>query len=220
MTRTEVPPTTVSPAPEGGSTITPLFPLLVLETMRDMDRPEEVLEDEDLSTSMPRRLGLSDVVGRQIYRLQEEVRRRRPQPARQAEDLIRLMIRRPDAERIFREAGRRMAIREWEERAPPLRGAVRWLPRRLGMIAAVRAARRLFQQIVGAGTLRIQHRPLQMRIDGSFAARVDPGGSACAFYSGALEQLLTFYTQREYRALHAHCEARGDDYCEWTVRVS
>jgi predicted hydrocarbon binding protein len=220
MTRTEVPGTTVGSAPAGGSTITPLFPLLVLQTMRDMDRPEEVLEDEDVSVSLPRRLGLSDVVGRQIYRLQEEVRRRRHQPAVEVEDLIRLMIRRPDAEKIFREAGRRMAVREWEERAPPVRRAVRWMPRRLALVSAIRAARRLFRQIVGGGKLRIQRGPVEMRISSSFAARVDPGGSACAFYTGALEQLLTFYTQRDYRALHAHCEARGDDYCEWTVRVS
>ena len=62
-------------------TITPLFPLLLLETMRDMDRPEELLEDEDLTTSLPRRLGLSDVVMVQIRRLQGEGKQNRLQTA-------------------------------------------------------------------------------------------------------------------------------------------
>jgi predicted hydrocarbon binding protein len=199
--------------------MTPLFPLLVLQTMRDLDRPEEVLEDEDLTVSLPRRLGLSDVVGRQIYRLQEEVRRRRPQPAAEVEDLIRLVIRRPDAEQIFREAGRRIAVDAWENRPRPMRGVVGWLPRRLALVTASRAAKRLFRQIVGDGKLRIRRHPFQMKIEGSFAARVDPSGSACAFYSGALEQLLTAHMGREYLALHPRCQARGDESCEWTVRV-
>ena len=61
-------------APERGraASITPLFPLILLETLRDRDRPEEVLEDEDVSVSLPRRLGLSDVVMVQIRRFQEE----------------------------------------------------------------------------------------------------------------------------------------------------
>ncbi|MGZ7236654.1 hypothetical protein ACXWOK_10690, partial [Streptococcus pyogenes] len=51
--------------------VTPLFPLILLETLRDMDRPEELLEGEDLTASMPRRLGLSDVVYLQIHRFRE-----------------------------------------------------------------------------------------------------------------------------------------------------
>lgn len=48
--------------------MTPVFPLILLETMRDMDRPEEYLEGEDVAVSMPRRLGLSDVIYTQIHR--------------------------------------------------------------------------------------------------------------------------------------------------------
>lgn len=207
-------------AAPGRAPVTPAFPLLLLQTMRDMDRPAEVLEDEDLSVSMPRRFGLSDVVGRQIHRFEEEVRRRRPQSAGEVENLVRLVMRRPDAEAIFREAGRRVARRAWEERAGALRRGVRWLPRTLALATALRAARRLFRSLTGGAGLRLQKRPLELRVVGSLTARADPGGRACSFYTGALEELLTRYTGRSYRALHPHCEAHGAVACVWTVRVA
>lgn len=187
--------------------------------MRDMDRPEEVLEDEDVTISLPRRFGLSDVVWRQIYRFQEEVRRRTPLAVSEVENLIRLVIRRPDAERIFREAGRRMAEHEWTERGGAMRRVVGVLPRRLAVVSAVRASRRLLGKIVGGSEHRIQGGPISLHIRSSLTARADPSGAACAFYSGVLEQLLTRYTHRSYLALHPHCEASGADRCEWTVRV-
>src|SRR5690606_40574039 len=42
--------------------VSPVLPLLLLEPMRDRDRPEEVLEDEDVSLSFPRRLRRSEAV--------------------------------------------------------------------------------------------------------------------------------------------------------------
>jgi len=199
--------------------ITSHFPLLLFETMRDMDRPDEVLEDEDLTISLPRRFGLSDVVGRQIFRFQEEVRRGRTLTPAEMEELIRLVARRPDAEGIFREAGRRLAAYSWRQRRAPARRVLGWMPRPIAMISAVRAIRRLMRQVVGAGALQVQRRPLEVRLSPSLTARADPSGRACAFQSGALEELLQRHTSRLYTVLHEHCEARGDDVCEWTVRV-
>jgi hypothetical protein len=131
-------------ATESTPSVTPLFPLLLLETLRDMDRPEEVLEGEDLSASMPRRLGLSDVVYVQIHRFREEVRRKRLQTAATVEDLIRLVIKRHDADEIFQEAGRRVARRFWEERSRAARRLVRLLPPAPALRSARNAAQRLF----------------------------------------------------------------------------
>lgn len=197
-----------------------MFPLLLLETMRDMDRPPEVLEDEDLAVSLPRRFGLSDVVGRQIHRFREEVRGRRPQSVAEMEDLIRLVIRRPDAEAIFREAGRRVARHSWQERAAALRRTMRFVPRPIGLFAATRAASRLFRQLAGESQIHIHRRPVEMRITDSLTARADPSSAACSFYSGALEELLNRYTGRTYQVLHSRCQGRGAELCEWTVRVS
>ncbi|MDQ3387937.1 MAG: hypothetical protein M3483_00385 [Gemmatimonadota bacterium] len=212
---------TPSAAPTGlhPRTITPVFPLLLFETMRDMDRPEEILEGEELSASLPRRFGLSDVVFSQIHRFREEVRRKRPQGEAEIENLIKLVIRRPDAERIFEEAGKRLARRAWEERSPFLRGSVRVMPPTLALRAASRAARRLLNQVTGNASYQINTRQGSIRITGSLTARADPAGSACAFYGGVLAEVMERYTRRHYRASHSGCEARGAAECEWTLLV-
>lgn len=210
--------TAAGPAPAG--TVTPVFPLLLLETMRDMDRPTEVLEDEDLAISMPRRLGLSDVVLVQIRRFTEEVRQRRQQAVAQVEDLLRLVIRRPDADEIFMEAGRRIARRLWGERSAAMRATIRLMPRPIASVAAHRAAKRMFRPLAGGGKLSVSQWPLELRIRGSLTARSDPGGAACAFYAGAFTELLETYTGRRYRIRHHKCEARGDAECAWAVEIA
>lgn len=220
MSRTDLIPSAAVSAPAPGSpSIAPLFPLLLLETMRDMDRPQEVLEDEDLTISMPRRFGLSDVVGVQIRRFQQEVRQRRLQDVRQVEDLIRLVIRRPDAEEIFIEAGRRIARHFWEQRSTPMRNTIRFLPRPLAALAANRGGRRLFRRLVGGSRFKLQRWPIELRIERPLTARADPGGAACAFYSGALSETIELYVGRRYRVRHVQCETRGDGCCRWAVEV-
>ncbi len=199
--------------------IAPVFPLFLLETMRDMDRPEEVLEDEDLTISLPRRFGLSDVVGVQIRRFQQEVRTRRLQSVAPVEDLIRLVIRRPDAEEIFEEAGRRIARHFWDQRSRPLRSYVRFLPRPIAAVAANRAGKRLFRRLVGGAAFKLNRWPIELRIDDSLTARADPGGAACAFYSGALRETVELYTGKRNRVSHVNCVARGDTSCKWQVEV-
>ena len=199
--------------------ITPLLPLILFETMRDMDRPEEVLEGEDLSISLPRRFGLNDVVHTQIHRFREEVRRKRLQGEAEIENLIRLVIRRPDADEIFEEAGRRIARLAWEERSNTFRSLVRRLPTSLALHSARRASLRVFRQIAGNGRLQASRRQVGIRISGSLTARADPGGAACALYAGVLSELMERYTGRGYRPEHPACEARGAEMCEWTAAV-
>jgi hypothetical protein len=200
--------------------VNPVFPLLLLETMRDMDRPDEVLEGETLSASLPRRLGLSDVVHLQIHKLREETKRRRPQSPSLVEDLIRLVIRRPDAEELFEEAGRRVARHAWGERAGAVRAGLRLLPAGMRLRAAARGAGRLLRQIVGGGRLEVRARPFLVRISSSLSASADPGGAACAFYDGVVAETLTLYTGRPHAASHPSCETRRGEACEWSAAVS
>jgi bacteriochlorophyll 4-vinyl reductase len=201
------------------ATVTPVFPLILLETMRDMDRPDEYLEGEDIAVSMPRRLGLSDVVFRQIHRFREEVKRKRMQSPAAVADLIALVIRRPDADEIFEEAGRRVARRAWEERSGAFRRSVRWLPQGAKQRSARKAATRLFRQLAGDGRFEVGRKPVSLRITGSLTAEADPGGAACAFYAGVLSELVTEYTGRKHSAPHPRCEARGAGACEWLTQV-
>lgn len=215
---TRVAPPATAPPP-GSVGLTPVFPLFLLETMRDMDRPEEVMEDEDVTVSLPRRLGLSDVVGVQIRRFQQEVRQKRLQHPAQVEDLIRLVIRRPDAEEIFEEAGSRIAHHFWEQRAASMRGAIRFLPRPLATVAANRGATRMFRRLVGGSDFNLHRWPIELRVEDSLTARADPSGAACAFYSGALGTTMQHYLGRKYRVKHPQCTARGDSLCHWAVEV-
>jgi predicted hydrocarbon binding protein len=220
MPRTDqLPSTTGSDRLAAAPSIAPVFPLFLLETMRDMDRPEEVLEDEDLSTSLPRRFGLSDVVGVQIRRFQQEVRARRLQSVAPVEDLIRLVIRRPDAEEIFAEAGCRIARHFWGQRSRPIRAFVRFLPRPVATVAANRAGKRLFRRLVGGVAFELSRWPIELRIDETLTARADPGGAACAFYSGVLRETIELYTGRKCRVQHVSCRARGGGRCVWQAEV-
>ena len=199
--------------------VSPVFPLLLLETMRDMDRPEEYLEGEDVAVSMPRRLGLSDVIYTQIHRFKEEVRRKRPQTPAVVIDLIRLVIRRPDADEIFEEAGRRVARHFWSLRSAAFRRTVRFFPPALAQRSARKAADRLFRQLVGDAKLDIQRKPISVFVVNSLTGRADPGGAACAFYAGVLAELMTEYTGRKQSAQHRKCETRRDGACEWVSFV-
>lgn len=200
--------------------VTPLLPLLLLEAMRDRDRPEEVLEDEDITSSMPRRLGLSEVVRVQIDRFEKEVKQRRPQLPSQVEDLLRLVIRRPDCEEIFSATGRRLSERYWRERSGFMRGLIRLLPRPLALISAQRAGKRMLRDLAGNSRLSLTRRPVALSINSTMTARADPGGAACALYTGALTSLLELYTGRKYRVTHERCGGAGGGACAWAVEIA
>jgi predicted hydrocarbon binding protein len=208
------------PAGPDAPSVAPVFPLLLLETMRDMDRPDEVLEGEDLTASMPRRLGLSDVVYLQIHKFREETRKKRLQTPAAVTDLVRLVIRRPDADEIFEQAGRRVARDAWERKSAASRRALRLMPSAMRLRAAARGARRLLHVLAGNAEVEVVLRPFQARLRGSLTAEADPGGPACAFYTGLLSELMTQYTGRRHAAHHARCETRGADACEWTTLVA
>ncbi len=195
-----------------------MLPLALLEALRDHDLPSEVLEDENFRESLPRRLGLSDVVFLQIRRFEEEVRRGRSVPLSEATDLMRLVLRRPDAAMVLREAGSTIATRHFTRHRRPAATTVRGhgLPGPAVFIAIRRAARRLLRRLLGADHVQEVGRPLTARIRNPFA---EPGDddTACILFSSILEQLVRLYTQGHRSVIHGRCETRGDDACEWTL---
>lgn len=147
------------------------------------------------------------------------MKRKRPQDAAVVADLIRLVLRRPDADEIFEEAGRRVARYFWMQRSGALRRMVRLMPPVLAQRSARKAANRLFRQLSGEGDLTITGKPPSLRIQRSLTSHADPGGAACAFYGGALSELMTEYMGRKHAAQHPRCEARGAQACEWVALV-
>lgn len=183
--------------------------LRLLEVMRDQDLPLEILESEDPTQTMPRRLGLSDVVERQIRAYRDDVRRRVRLTDAEIIDLFRLVIRRPDGEEIFDRAGQVLAgmhpPSRWRRMTPRL--AAYWRAR--GSVS--RRLRRLFGRRIGGfarGPFTIEGRELLFIV-------ADPGGDACHFMSGFCQTVLRQIGGAPARVVHTRCQSRGDDLCRW-----
>ena len=187
--------------------------LRLLEAMRDMDLPLELLEDEDPTQTIPRRFGLSDVVERQIRSYKEDVRKRVRLTDAEVEGLFRFVIRRPDSPAVFHRVGRLLA----EGQRPPR--WVRFLPRALQFAVARSRARKLLLRLFG--------RPIGGFGKGSFVVEgrslvfhdVDPGGDACELLSGFAQEVLEQTMGGTVAVTHTMCQGRGDDLCRWEGQV-
>lgn len=193
------------------------LPLAVLESVRHHDRPTELLEEEDLAASLPRRLGLTGVVESQIHRYTVARRRRERIPPDQVANLLRLVIRRPDAEEIFKEAGRDLARHHGRRPLYRLAPIGRLLPDSLCSRIARRSVRRLMRRIAGNTNLRVTRNPFRVELPGSITALADEGGEACILYSAAIREAGSHVFGRQPAVDHSACETRGDEACVWEV---
>lgn len=190
--------------------------LTLLEVIRRQDLPAEVLESEDPTVTMPRRLGLSDVVERQIQAYREDVRRSRKHTDEEVQNLVRLVIRRPDSEEVFFRAGRILA-RKNGSLAPPSQGWRRILPQALSFMLARRKARRRLAKLFGRRIGGFAAGPFTLEARQHILLEADPGGDACAFATGLCEAAVQVYGGTDWRVVHSRCQARGDEICRWTA---
>jgi hypothetical protein len=205
-----------SAEPQFEGSVTAAFPLALLESMRSHDRPGEILEDEDLTVSLPRRLGLTGVVETQIQRYVTASRNGRPVPMTEAMGLFRLVMRRPDAEPILRETGQRLA--RWRFRRTPnaWRTILHRGPARMAIRATRRAAVKALRTL-NAGTRIDAVKPFTIAVTGCITSRLEDSGPACTLFTGMLEEQLLLYTGKAHRVTHARCRAHGASACEWTI---
>src|SRR5712664_1538109 len=94
------------------------------------------------------------------------------------EALLRLVGRRPDADLVFADAGRRAARRAVRRTAVLGRAAARVAPRSLGYVVARGAAR-----VVFGGDLKREQQIPVVRVVDPMAVNATPDGSACGFYA-------------------------------------
>ncbi len=182
--------------------------LAILETLRTQDLPAEILDDENVSVTLPRRLGLSDVIEAQIRRYRSDARLRRKIPEQELMDLLRLVVRRPDSEDVFLEVGRALHPR-------PTRGLRRFLPRRLALSLARARSQRELRRLFGRRLVRSSGKGFILDHAHDLLIRSDPGGDACALVTGFLEQVIREYAGPGGAVLHPACLARGDGGCRW-----
>jgi predicted hydrocarbon binding protein len=193
------------------------LPLALLESVRAHDRPEEILEDEDLTVSLPRRLGLTGVIDTQMRRYQSA-----PGKSVTMEEfasLVRLVLKRPDADTILRDTGQRMAALTFERVPQSYLRMLRSLPKRLMIGSWRRTARRMMREMTGETRAEIAGRPPVVRLKGGPLARLEPQGAACSLYSAALERLGELFVGSSVAVVKTRCDAHGGMYCEWSVTL-
>lgn len=191
--------------------VAPLLPLALLESIRAHDRPREVLEDEDLAASLPRRLGLTGVVESQIRRYEESRKRGQSVQPGEVRDLLRLVLRRPDAESILRNAGERLSARQ-RKRGLSVIGVMPGTSRS----ACRRAVRSLLRRISGGASIEVDGWPLRIRIRGGITTDLDSAVAACILYGSALESLISSFVRGRPALEHLHCQTLGEPACEWS----
>src|SRR5690349_16355436 len=133
-------------------TVDALLPLSLLEAVRAVDLPVIDPDTEFVGELRSRRLGLSDTVLAQIRRYTDAVKRSQRTSTEEVVALARLIGRRPDAEEVFRAAGRFLAERAYEKIPGSTRRLVHRMPRLLSRPLALRQMRRLARRYF-AGTL-------------------------------------------------------------------
>jgi len=179
-----------------------IVPLAVLEAVKNLDTPVEDGLTEFADELLVKRLGLSDTVQMQLAEFEQLVRKDARVDDSHVEALLRLVGRRPDADLVFADAGRRAARRAVKR----MFGVVRLF----GHVAARRAAR----AVLGA-ELAWDHRMPVARVIDPIAIQATPDGAACGFYGAGLVELLRLLVGYEGAMVHVACRARGGTGCEW-----
>lgn len=205
-----------SAGPRFDGSVAAAFPLALLESVRAHDRPGEILEDEDLTVSLPRRLGLTGVVETQILRYEADQRAGRTVSLNEAMSLFKLVMRRPDAEPILRETGQRVA--RWSVRSTPAvwLSALRRGPARLALRSARRAAVRTLRRLK-AGSRVDAAKPFTVSVADCITARIEDSASGCTLFTGMMEEQLLVHTGRTTRVVHSRCIRAGAAACEWEL---
>src|ERR1041384_397659 len=110
------------------ATVDALLPLSLLEAVRNVDTPSDQYDAEYVDELRNNRLGLSDTIYAQIKRHTEAVRKGQRTGQDEAIALAKLIGRRPDAEAVFRAAGRFLAKEAYRTTPAVTRKLMRLMP--------------------------------------------------------------------------------------------
>lgn len=199
------------------TTVDALLPLALLEAVRTMDLPEGALQPEDVEyvpELLNKRFGISDTVYIQIKRYSEAVRRNQRIDLAEANGLARLIGRRPDAERVFRSAGRALAHEAYKRVSPLKRRTLRRLPSLLARPVALGATRRIARRFLHGKVVRVGS-SMVLQLSQSVTADAAPNSAGCTFYEAMLRELMLLLMGNEGVVEHVRCGQRGEGRCEW-----
>jgi len=199
--------------PKNPGRVKSIVGLRLLEVMRDRDLPDELLEQEDPARTIPRRLGLSDVVDRQIRAYRDDVRRGVYLTDQGITDLFTLVNRRFDSDEVFLKTGRELV----EVQFPFRWGQV--FPESIQYMLARIYLRRHVKHLFGRRILSFAEGPLNIEVQGLFFRGGNPEDSACYLISGICQRILEQIGHASAEVGHTLCQARGDDRCRWDGKI-
>ena len=183
----------------------------LLEALRSVDRPGEMLENEVIARTIPRRFGLSEVVERQIGLYQEYARQGRKLTSDELAEFINLVTRRPDAARVFFEMGSQLA----DDHLPSRK---RWLPRATRLMLLKRAIERTLARLFGQRVGGFISGPFSLEVSASPFVQLDPTGDACELVTGFCQRALQRGVDEELTVVKLGCETRGARSCRWSLK--
>lgn len=195
-------------------TVDALLPLSLLEAVRAVDTPQGDLDAEYVAELRNKRLGLSDTVYMQIRRFTDAMKKGTRGPQEEAVGIARLIGRRPDAEEVFRLAGRMLAERAYATLSPVSRRTIRILPTIMARPMALRHGRRLTARYLN-GTLSRLGSAILLDVPRSVTVDGAQKQIGCTYYESALRELLTLLVGGAGAVDHVHCVGRDDTTCEW-----
>jgi predicted hydrocarbon binding protein len=195
-------------------TVDALLPLSFLEAVRSVDSPDDDLDAEFVPELRNKRLGLSDTVYAQIRRYSEAARKHQRTGHDEAVGIARLIGRRPDAEAVFRAAGRHMAKQTYQAIGSTTRSLIASLPSLLARPIALRQLRRIAERYLN-GAMRRTGSFIILEVPRSATLDSAPRNAGCAYYEAFLGELLRLLGADGGAVDHVRCQGRGEGTCEW-----
>jgi hypothetical protein len=176
--------------------------------------PNDQYEAEFVDELRNKRLGLSDTIYAQIKRHNEAVRRGQRTGQDEAIALAKLIGRRPDAEAVFRAAGRLLARQSYRTISPVTRKMMRLLPSAMARPLAFRHARKIAGRYLN-GNVRRVGTFLLLDVPRSITLGTAPGSIGCTYYESSLRELLLLLIGSIGAVEHVRCNGRGEGTDEW-----
>lgn len=195
------------------ATVDALLPLSLLESVRGADTPEDA-EAEYVHELRNKRLGLSDTVYAEIQRYTDDARKNRKAGNEKAVAIATLIGRRPDAESVFRAAGRRLAAQMYQSIAPTRRAFLRFLPAFVARPMALAAGRRVIRRYLNGSLSRVGGY-VMLAVPESATANTAPRGIGCTYYEASFGELLRLLVDGGGAIEHVRCVERNEGSCEW-----
>ena len=196
------------------ATVDALLPLSFLEAVRTIDTPEGDAETEYVAELRNKRLGLSDTVYAQIRRYTDAARKSVRPAEDEAVGIARLIGRRPDAEAVFRSAGRYLANEAYLTISPFTRRMLRALPAVLARPIALGRARRLMRRYINARVTR-RGSSLLLEVPSPVTLNSAPRDTGCAYYEAVFREMLRLLVGTASVVEHIRCASRGEGDCQW-----